>query len=151
MDAVKALLSMKSRTSSMPLASPDSSTPKKGRRKQLFKTPTKQPLIQDHDDYGSPKSDEIDLGELEDEEEEEEVDEPAGKLLVKFPSFQRPKRAVNDDDEELELGEIKRRRDDEDEEDDDEPCLEIDDREASNPLLELSRAACLVEDHTVDS
>lgn len=100
MDAVKALLSMKSRSSSMPLSASQSAAEagtsrsfeccdasggggdlmmgqRKGRRKQLFKTPIKKPIAEEEnvsqDGLSSPKS--LDLHEEDGEEEENEVDD----------------------------------------------------------------------------
>lgn len=95
LDAVKALLSMKSRSSSS--SAPVSTTsvltttattssnadqkqpqqeeqPKRGRRKQVFKRPVKAPAIEhDHDnEFGSPKSDEIDLGDLDEQNDDDD-------------------------------------------------------------------------------
>lgn len=96
LDAVKALLSMKSRSSSS--SAPISTTsvltttattssnadqkqqqeeqPKRGRRKQVFKRPVKAPAIEhDHDndgEFGSPKSDEIDLGDLDEQNDHDD-------------------------------------------------------------------------------
>lgn len=190
-DAVKALLSMKSRASSMPSSNHNDptratmdqeSTPKKGRRKQLLITPTKKPLNHD-EQFGSPKSDEIDLDEMDDEELENPKKQQQAKhpkLLVKFASFSKTspqKRGkiemTDEEEEELELGEIKRKRRDDDESEQDEDDLDEDDEDlsgretmlviddddydddqytdsssskSSNPLLELSRAAYVVEE-----
>jgi hypothetical protein len=103
MDAVKALLSMKSRSSSMPLSASQSAAAaaeagtsrsfeccdasggggdlmmgqRKGRRKQLFKTPTKKPIAEEEnvsqDGLSSPKS--LDLHEEDGEHEENGVDD----------------------------------------------------------------------------
>lgn len=96
LDAVKALLSMKSRSSSS--SAPISTTsvltttattssnadqkqqqeeqPKRGRRKQVFKRPVKAPAIEhDHDnEFGSPKSDEIDLGDLDEQNDDDDYE-----------------------------------------------------------------------------
>jgi hypothetical protein len=128
MDAVKALLSMKSKATSMPTVltnetklNEDNTSFSKNRRKQLFKQPIKKSskYEEDEDDY------------FIEEEENQEINESC---------------STNEDDyfeiSDLEDSKLNKMSENDDDYDENDKKLEIDE---SNPLLELSRAANLVE------
>lgn len=126
MDAVNALLSMKSRASSMPAV--DS---RKGRRKQLFRRPTRRVDIEDEDGdedlIEDMKSSDNELEEESSDENMLQIDESA---CNSDDESDRTKRKLNDN----ELDNVKK--------------VKVSVNEEShdlNPLLELSRAASIVE------
>jgi forkhead box protein N len=165
MDAVSALLSMKCRASSTPICAGQrsdlSESNRKGRRKQILK-PQKM-LVDEAEDEDE---EEEELSNLIDEEDELGLDEEESgqahkRLLVRLPCFSRKAAQVSDDDDEeeeersLQIDEnfnsdneesqsSKKRR--LDEEDDGSGS----DSGNSNALLELSRAASLVENQKND-
>lgn len=119
MDAVNALLSMKSRASSLPAVS-------KGRRKQLLKPPTKR--IEEDDD-SDEFADELDTSDYDFEARE---DESADESMLQ----------IDESLCESEDGSEKRKCDD----DESESRKKNKNESQMNPLLELSRAALIVED-----
>jgi len=132
MDAVKALLSMKSKAASMPTVLTnetklieDNASFSKNRRKQLFKQPIKKSLKYDEDEDDENDEDDYFI----EEEEDQEINESCSTN-------------EEDDYEISDLEDSKLNIMSENDDDENEKKLEIDE---SNPLLELSRAANLVE------
>ena len=157
MDAVNALLSMKSRASSTPIFAGQrnslSESNRKGRRKQILKP---QKMFVDEEEEEEELSNLID-----DEEEElgfeEEESRAHKRLLVKLPCFSRKPAQVSDDDEErsLQIDENFNSDNDESQSSKKRKLDEGDDGSESdsgksNALLELSRAASLVENQKND-
>lgn len=120
MEAVNALLSMKTRASSLPAVS-------KGRRKQLLKPPTKR---------------------IEDDEEDSEEDF-VDELQASDCDFEDSSDELHIDESVSEAGSDKRKSfNDDDCQDDVETKKKAKNESQMNPLLELSRAALIVEkDH----
>ncbi|RNA30861.1 hypothetical protein BpHYR1_001234 [Brachionus plicatilis] len=125
MDAVNALLSMKSRASSMPAAN-------KGRRKQLLKPPTKR---MEDDEDSDDLADELDTSDYDFEARDEDS---ADESMLH----------IDESVCESEDGSEKRKCDDGDDDDDQnsETRKKSKNESQMNPLLELSRAALIVED-----
>lgn len=117
LDAVKALLSMKSRASSMPPSGTDENKNeqiKQGRRKQVFKPPMKKPHInpkllekcsnalyfndneEDDEEIEEDFEDEDEFNFSQEEDEKLEKPKSNKKLQIKFPSFTPKKSSVNE-------------------------------------------------------
>ena len=151
MDAVNALLTMKSRASSLPAcAESRSNEARPGRRKQLFKRPTKKSFVCFYDDDDDEEDREIkDLSDDENQEfspfdEEEEISSEFNE-----------KEDEEDEDTRLQIDEsFQSGFDDEDDYEDYEEgeCIQPMQKkpklvyQEKNALLELSRAAILIEE-----
>jgi hypothetical protein len=145
MDAVKALLSMKSKAASMPtiLADDEKTTglnqidESKNRRKQLLKQPTKKCSKYDEEE----DEENVDVEEdyfIDEEEDDEEFDESQWNEK----SFSNECDPLTDNDENEENGKLEI---DEDFDQEKKVSKSMDTNKNSNLLLELSRAAVLVE------
>jgi hypothetical protein len=146
MDAVKALLSMKSKATSMPtiLADDEKATgsnqidESKNRRKQLLKQPTKKCSKYDEDEEDDENVNVEEDYFIDEEDEDEDFDDSQWNEK----SFSNECDPLTDNDEDEENGKLEI---DEDFDLEKKASKSLDSSKNSNLLLELSRAAVLVE------
>lgn len=126
MDAVNALLSMKTRASSLPAVS-------KGRRKQLLKPPTKR--TEDDEDSEEDFVDELNASDCDFEaRDEDSADElHIDESVCESETGSDKRKSFNDDDNEDNVEKVDTKK-------------KIKNESQMNPLLELSRAAFILEE-----